>query len=165
MISVNHLIEAISYEFRILKHLGSKVTAENKSYRFSDVQRTTEEVEQYIISSFPAQIKLMVLGKRDEDMYTNYTNQFASFTFDQFATSLDKALEEISADLLTVQDEQWEETINIRWKTAARSAFLVDYVLVFLWAYKMQLFLQLKAAGCPIDTYNLWAGIDTPKQA
>lgn len=114
MISVNHLIEAISYEFRILKHLGSKVTAENKSYRFSDVQRTTEEVEQYIISSFPAQIKLMVLGKRDEDMYTNYTNQFASFTFDQFATSLDKALEEISADLLTVQDEQWEETINIR---------------------------------------------------
>ncbi len=164
MITVNHLIEAISYEFQILKHLGSKVTMENKSYRFSDTQRTTEEVEQYIISSFPAQIKLMVLGKRDEDAYNDYANQFTNFTYDQFTGSLDKALEEIRTDLLTVQDGQWDETISIRWKTAPRSAFLVDYVLVFLWAYKMQLFLQLKAAGCPVDTYNLWAGIDTPKQ-
>lgn len=165
MITVNHLIEGIANEFRILKHLWSKVTEENKSYKFSDAQRSTEEVEQYIISSFPAQIKLMVLGKRDEDVYNNYVNQFAHFTCDQFADALDTALEEIRADLLTVQDEQWDETINIRWKSAPRSAFLVDYALVFLWAYKMQLFLQLKATGCPVDTYNLWAGIDTPKQS
>lgn len=164
MITVNHLIEAITHEFHILKHLGSKVTEDNKSYRFSDTQRTTEEVEQYIISSFPAQVKLMVLGKRDENMYTNYTNQFSSFTFDQFSASLDRALEEISADLRGVQDAQWDEMIDIRGRKAARSAFLVDYVLVFLWAYKMQLFLQLKAAGCPVGTYNLWAGIDAPKQ-
>jgi hypothetical protein len=42
---------------------------------------------------------------------------------------------------------------------------LNDYILVFLGAYKMQLFLQLKASWlAELTTYNLWAGMDDPKK-
>ena len=41
--------------------------------------------------------------------------------------------------------------------------FLVDYLLTFFGAYKMQLFLQLKHAGrSELGVYNLWGGIDAP---
>jgi hypothetical protein len=38
---------------------------------------------------------------------------------------------------------------------------LIDYVFAFLWAYRMQLFLQLKASGLTeLNTMNLWGGKD-----
>lgn len=162
MISTEHLIQAVAEQFRILKHLGAKVTTANKAYRLSDAQRTTEEVEQYIVSSLPVQVKLMAMGNWDNDIYTNYTKKFDAFTFAQFSDLLDQALVEISADLKSVSPEQRDEEITMRGSTVSRSTWLVDYLLVFLGAYKMQLFLQLKASGCIIDTNNLWAGMDTP---
>jgi hypothetical protein len=163
MITVEHLIKAVAEEFRILKHLGTKVTPENKDHKLTDAQRTIQEVEHYIISSLPVQVKLMVLGKRDNDIYNQYTEQFTAFTYTQFADALDGALATIRTDLQSVQPEQWDEEISIWGKTAPRSAFLVDYLLVFLGAYKMQIFLQLKASGVMLDTYNLWAGMDNPQ--
>jgi hypothetical protein len=61
MYSTQKLLNAIQYEFNVLKHLGSKVTEENADFRLSDVQRTTQEVEHYIVSSLPIQIKLFVV--------------------------------------------------------------------------------------------------------
>jgi len=44
--------------------------------------------------------------------------------------------------------------------------FLVDYLLTFFGAYKMQLFLQLKHAGrAELGMYNLRAGIDDPSMS
>jgi hypothetical protein len=58
-------------------------------------------------------------------------------------------------------NEQYDEVVTLWWRTAPRSTFLIDYVLEFLGAYKMQLFLQLKASGLSeLGTMNLWAGID-----
>lgn len=165
MITPQHLIKAITNELRIMKHLWTKVTAENKDFRFSPAQRSTEEVMQYIVASFPAQIKLMVLGKRDEEVYMNYGKQFATFTYTQFGEEIDKALVALGEEISSLSDAQRQEHMSIRGMEGPRTRFLNDYILVFLGAYKMQLFLQLKASGVSdLGTYNLWAGMDEPKK-
>jgi hypothetical protein len=164
MITPQHLIAAISQEIRILKHLGAKVTAENKDFRFTPEQRSTEELERYIVGSLPAQIKLMIAGGRDENIYNEYEKQFEGMSYTKFVDELDNALTTITADIQSVTDAQRQEQIAIRGMQGPRTKFLNDYVLVFLGAYKMQLFLQLKASGLSeLTTYNLWAGIDQPK--
>lgn len=146
MITPQQLLNAITNELRIMKHLASRVTAENKDFRFTPAQRSTEELLQYIVSSFPAQIKLMVLGKRDEEIYMNYAKQFEGFTYTQFATEIDTALVTISEEINSLSDAQRQEHMSIRGMEGPRTRFLNDYILVFLGAYKMQLFLQLKAS-------------------
>lgn len=165
MITPQHLIDAITMQFGILKHLGSKVTAENKETRLTPAQRSIEELQHYIVSSFPAQIKLMVLGTMDNEVYMNYVNQYVWFTFDQFAQALDAWLAVVTKEILSLSDAQWHETITLWWgMTGPRTMFLNDYVLEFLGAYKMQLFLQLKVSGLSdIGTMNLRAWMDAPK--
>lgn len=165
MITPQHLLNAIGNELRIMKHLASKVTAENKDFRFSAEQRSTEELEQYIVSSFAVQVKLMVDGVWNEEAYMNYGKQFDEFTFDQFAAELDKGFAFVTEQINSLTDAQWQEEVSIRGMTGPRTRFLNDYVLTFLGAYKMQLFLQLKAAGLTeLTTYNLWAGMDAPQK-
>jgi hypothetical protein len=60
MYSTQQLIAGIINEFNILKHLGSKVSEANHAHKLTDPQRSIQELEHYIISSFPAQIRAMV---------------------------------------------------------------------------------------------------------
>ena len=69
------LIEGITREFEILKHLGSKVTKKNADFRLSEPQRSIEELEYYIVSSFPAQVSLMVEGIWNMDSYKERTQK------------------------------------------------------------------------------------------
>jgi hypothetical protein len=49
---------------------------------------------------------------------------------------------------------------------ATRGSFVVGLVLCHYAAYRMQLFLYLKACGREdLNTMNLWAGLDAPAQA
>jgi hypothetical protein len=44
-----------------------------------------------------------------------------------------------------------------------KSVYLIEFILGWLYAYKMQLFLYMKAHGHPtLGTMNLWAGMDAP---
>lgn len=165
MITPQHLIDAVAEEFRIMKHLHSKVTEHNKDHRLTPAQRSIEELEQYIVSSLPAQVKLMVQGNRDQDVYMQEVDKFKDYSRTHFAAALDQAFASISADINTLSDAQRQEEISLRGMTGPRTKFLVDYLLEFLGAYKMQLFLQLKASWLSeIGTYNLRAGIDEPKK-
>lgn len=164
MYSSKQLLTGIANEFRILKHLGSKVTDANKHHKLSDTQRSIHELEHYIISSFPAQIKCMVAGWRDVSLYTTYSEQFDDFSFAQFSEELDNAYAVIEKEINTLTNNQRDEEITMRGMTGTRSKFLIDYVFSFLGAYKMQLFLQLKHAGLhDLGTYNLRGGVDAPK--
>jgi hypothetical protein len=126
MITSQQLLNAITNELRIMKHLASRVTAENKDFRFTPAQRSTEELLQYIVSSFPAQIKLMVLGKRDEEIYMNYAKQFEGFTYTQFAAEIDTALVAITEEINSLSDAQRQEHMTIRGMEGPRTRFLND---------------------------------------
>lgn len=165
MYSPQQLIVGITNEFNILKHLGSKVSEANHIHKLTDPQRSIQELEHYIISSFPAQIMAMVAWSIDDTIYMEYIGKFSDFSYDQFGAELDRSLAIITAEITSLTESAWSEEITM-WggKTAARSVFLIDYVFAFLGAYKMQLFLQLKHSGLSdLGTMNLWAGIDAPK--
>lgn len=164
MYSTQQLIAGIKKEYEILSHLGSKVTADNKDAKLTETQRSIEELEHYIVSSFPAQIKIIVAGGRDQDLFARVMDSYEGFSYDQFGYFLNKWLEDIIQDIESLTDDQWEAQVSMWGKTWPRSMFLVDYVFTFLGAYKMQLFLQLKHVGLSdLGTMNLWAGIDAPK--
>jgi len=100
----------------------------------------------------------MVNGNRDQTLYMNYVNQFEGFTFKKFSTQLNKALREVKKMIRTIKGKAWKEEIEIRGRKGTRASFLIDYIFSFLGAYRMQLFLQLKASGLTeLSTMNLWA--------
>ena len=146
-------MEGITREFEILKHLGSKVTKKNAEFKLSEEQRSIEELEHYIVTSFPAQISLMVEGIRNLDKYMEKSQAITKFTWKRFVIELNKALRAIKKEIRTVKGKARKE--------GTRGSFLIDYVFAFLGAYKMQLFLQLKASGLTeLTTSNVWGGRD-----
>ena len=155
------LIEGITREFEILKHLGSKVTKKNADFRLSEPQRSIEELEYYIVSSLPAQVSLMVEGIWNMDSYKERTQKVTKFTWKRFNIELNKALRAIKKDLRTVKGKARKEEVELFGRKGTRGSFLIDYIFSFLGAYKMQLFLQLKASGLTeLGTSNLWGGRD-----
>ncbi len=155
------LIEGITREFEILKHLWSKVTKENAGFRLSDLQRSIEELEYYIVSSLPTQIKFIVEWVRDTDKYKEEIQRVSKFTWKRFNIELNKSLKIIKKELKSVKGKSWKEDIEIFGRKGTRASFLVDYIFAFLWAYKMQLFLQLKSSWLTgLGTSNLWGWKD-----
>lgn len=72
------------------------------------------------------------------------------------------------ADLLSgLTDADFRaEVTDFDGNKTSRGAFLTNLVLAGCAAYRMQLFLYLKASSAPaINSSNLWSGVDTPAQA
>lgn len=165
MYSVETLLSGIKNQFNILKHLWEKIHEENINFTITEWSRTVLELLKYLCFSTPVQVEIMVDGKMDMEKYNASLAKWENFTYDQFSTELDKAYAHIEAQIKSVTEEQRTEVINVFYQTAPRNTFLVNYLLVFLGAYKTQLFLQLKAAGNKdLGTWNLWAGMDEPKK-
>ena len=155
------LMEGITREFEILKHLGSKVTKKNADFRFSEPQRSIEELEHYIVSSLPAQIKLMAEGMRNLDSYMENIKRVEKYTWKRFNIELNKSLRLIKKEIRSVKGKARKEEVELFGRKGSRASFMIDYIFAFLGAYKMQLFLQLKASGLTeLTTSNVWGGRD-----
>lgn len=166
MYSKEQLLGAIQHEFRILKHLWTKVTAENQDHRVAEWTRSAAELMQYLAFETPAQINLMADGGWNQDTYKAWQAKGEGFTIDQFATALDAGYEYIATTINGLSDEQLAESFEMRGMNNTRAGYLVSYFLVFLGAYKQQLFLILKSSGLSrLGTYNLWWWIDAPEAA
>lgn len=169
MYSVETLLNGpngIKHQFNVLKHLGEKIHAENVDFRITDGSRSVMELLKYLSFSTPAQVDAMMKGSFDMATFMSLAEPRSDFTYDQFGAELDKTYAYIGQQLTSLTTEQWNETISVFNQTGPRNGFLVNYLLVFLGAYKTQLFLQLKAAGNKdLGTLNLWAGMDAPQKA
>ena len=71
-------------------------------------------------------------------------------------------LETLFGDLLeNFPDDRLREDFALFGRTVSRGSWLVALVLNHYVAYRMQVFLYLKVAGCDtLSTMNLWAGED-----
>jgi hypothetical protein len=86
------------------------------------------------------------------------------------AMSLEQARDEIGkqpalfAELLgSCSDADLREEIEMFGSKASRGSWIVNLVLCHYVAYRMQLFLYLKACGHEeLNTVNLWVGMDRP---
>lgn len=166
MYSKEHLISAIGNEFRILKHLGNKVEEQYLHHRFTEKQRTIHELMAYLAFSIEKQVQLIVIGHWEPSIFDNMDALTKTFDYKKWDQLLHTEEEHIVKMIRSLDEEAMTQEISLFGKTAPRYLYLVDYLLSFFGAYKMQLFLQLKHAGrSELGTYNLRSGMDAPEQS
>ena len=87
-------------------------------------------------------------------------------TIENFPSKMDEQLVLWKQMMETFDDAELEKIINIYMMgDMTKGRYLVENLLKWLAAYKMQLFLYIKASGnTSLGTSNLWGGMDMPTQ-
>jgi hypothetical protein len=146
-------------EIRIIKHLATKVPEGMGDYRPSPAQRSTLELMQYLSGCGASTMKAILTG--DSKTYTDYNDHKASVTLENFAEKMDFQEKQMTQMFAQFKDEDFTKEVDFYGvKTGAEH--LVDGVLKTFAAYRMQLFLYVKACGAYVTTMDVWAGMDTP---
>lgn len=161
VLSIAELIDELHRQANIIKHLVGKIPPHSLDYKPTEKQRSMVELLQYISYMAPAMANTIATGSADS--FGQDAAQAGSVTLDTFAERFDAGITAASATIRTLTEPQLAELINpFGIGPAPRNRMLVD-LLGMMAAYKMQLFLYIKAAGNQsIGTSNLWAGIDMP---
>ena len=163
VLTKTELIASLQNEVRILLHLAGKAGPPQRDYRPTPGQRSTAEVVKYLTMMGPTLVMSAKTGKFDEAAWTAAEQRASAMSFDDAMAAIAEQ-PKIYADLLAdLSEADLRQEINVFGETESRGAFLVKWVLCGCAAYRMQLFLYLKASGRPeLNTMNLWSGVDTP---
>lgn len=162
MYTKENLIASIKNDFRIIKHLVEKITPEMLSYRPTEKQRSTLELLQYTAVAFS--LTAQAIYKNNTDVYAVMKEQSEKINLENFNDMLDIEEKEIIDILNQSTDEEMGAVINMyNQGEKTRAVYFVESLLKWIPAYKMQLFLYMKANGIHhIGTSNLWGGVDMP---
>lgn len=165
VLSKQEAIDALQGEVHIILHLASKIEPKMLDYRPSPKQRSLLELMQYLVVMAPAQLNTIVAG---------------DFTMDSFrarwqpaeAAAKTMSLEETKAAIARqsslfaeligpLSDADLRAEVEMFGRRASRGFWIVRLPLCHYSAYRMQLFLYLKACGrTELTTMNLWMGAD-----
>lgn len=163
----SELLSALHDEVRIILHLLSHATPDSLDYRPSPAQRSLLELAQYLVVMPPIHLRAALSESFDPGAWrSDWTTGEAAAR----EMTLDQVKEAIAAQaLLFTQflepcpDEYLNAPIEILGRTLSRAATVISLVLCHYTAYRMQLFLYLKASGLhTLSTFNLWMGQDKP---
>lgn len=162
MYTKQDLIDSIKNEHRIIVHLFGKIPVGTFDYKPTEKQRTTLELLQYLSMVSPATVE--VVAKADASHFMPFVEIGKTVTPDNFLEIFDKHLSQAVSSLEVMTDEDLATSINLfQMGDKTKGVYLVETLLKWLAAYKMQLFLYIKASGNPdIGTSNLWGGMDMP---
>lgn len=157
-----NLIASIENEFRILKHLWEKIPAGTEGYRPTEGQRTTLELLQYLSTIFANSTHVIYQGNT-EAYKTGPCNPIET-TMENFPVKMDAQLSVWKGMMEKFDDVELTKVINLYGMgDMTKGRYLVENLLKWAAAYKMQLFLYCKSSGASsIGTANLWGGIDMP---
>ena len=163
------LIAALQNEVRILLHLASKIDRAQLDYRPTPKQRSTIELLKYLSMMGPmlVRVALSKTGAFDPAMWTSAQKAAESRDFDQTLAAIAAHTGQYASLLANVSDADLRAEMNaFDGRKTTRGAFIVNLVLCGCAAYRMQLFMYLKACGREdLGTMNLWAGADPPAAA
>jgi hypothetical protein len=165
VLSKDELLSALRNEVRILLHLASKVDPAKLDYRPTSRQRSTIELLRYMTIVGPIHLRAIKAGVFDREAWGN---AWRTGEATAKAMNLEEVKDEIGkqpalfAELLnSCSDADLRAEMEMFGGKASRGSWIVSLVLCHYAAYRMQLFLYLKASGREeLDTLNLWAGMD-----
>lgn len=161
MLTKPEFLAALKRETRILSHLASGLRAKHLGFRFTPPQRSTLELLQYLTINAQAGVTYFLNGNWDHWDALEATAKRVDLA--SFPAAL-KAQERTVARLLAqVSDQAWRSRMvgQLSGKGPKRplGAALFDSTLTTCIGYRMQLFLQAKAAGLKqLKSSDLWAG-------
>jgi hypothetical protein len=170
VLSKDELLKALGQEVHLLLHLISKVDPAKLDYRPSPQQRSLLELLQYLAILGPIHARGALADAWSMQAWRDTWNTQEAVAR---AMDLDAARDAIRkqsalyAELLApVSDDALRQEFQMFGGRASRGMWLVQLVLCHYAAYRMQVFLYLKASGrAELNTMNLWAGMDGPMPA
>lgn len=161
ILTKEEFLSALRGEIRIILHLAAKIEPAQLDYRPSPTQRSTLELVQYLAIMGPIQLFGVLAGTWSMESWR--TAWPTADTLDlPAATDAIAQQPALFAELLRdCSDDHLRAEIEMFGRPSTRGAMLVSLVLSHYAAYRMQLFLYLKASGhSELNTLNLWAGVD-----
>ncbi len=159
------LIASLQNEVRLVGHLLSKVAPAHLGYRPSASQRSTLELVRYISMMGPTIIRWSLANTSEFEIWTKAEAVSKERSFEQARDAIAAQHAEY-ADLLgaVAEADLRAEVTDFDGNKTSRGAFLSNLVLAGCAAYRMQLFLYLKASSAPtLNSANLWSGTDMPQ--
>ena len=166
ILSKSEFISSLQDEVRLLLHLASKIDRSMLDYRPTPKQRSTFELLRYLSMMGPMMTKygLAKAGAFDRDAWMAASASAEKHDFDQTIAAIAAHSGEYEKLLADVTDADFRsEMAGFDGSKMTRGSYLVTSVLGGCAAYRMQLFLYLKACGREeLGTSNLWRGVDAP---
>jgi hypothetical protein len=167
MITKEEYIASISFDFNVIRHLASKIQPETFDWKPTPTQRTIHELMTYMGHIFGLGMDMILEGdaKRDANI-EKWKATTPAVTLENFSELITKQEKYINEVVGNMSEEQLNEKIALFGNTQSRAVHLLNGPLKWASAYKMQLFLYLKATGqSHLNTMNLWVGMDPmPKE-
>jgi hypothetical protein len=162
----SELVQHLHKEVRILQHLASKIDPRWLDYRPTPKQRSILELMRYLSFSGPALVRAALAGDFAPAPWNEAEREASNRTLDEAVAAIGAQPATYSRMLGALSDADVRAQI-VMWGTPmTRGEFLVEFLLGGCAAYRMQLFLYLKACGREeLNTWNLWDGMDPPSKA
>lgn len=163
MISIQEFEKSILDDLKIVKHLLTLIPEEAWDYRPTPTQRSTIELVRYLCLMPKAMIQTALTSSVEP--FKKASEEGANLKPTDFAYALDKEAAEIKKILAHITEAELQEmTDPFNMGPTRKGYMLLNGVLKNTAAYKMQLFLYVKANGREdIGTTDVWAGFSMKK--
>jgi hypothetical protein len=163
MITKEQYIKSFVKELEIIKHLAEKVTKDMLEYRPTPGQRSTMELMQYL--GHISGTAILSFIDPEKNNYMELAKARDLITFENFSSKIDEQIEIVKREVSILTGEQLDKEVAFFGMNEKLSMHLLS-ALKWITAYKMQLFLYIKANGVShIGTSNVWGGMDTPPKS
>jgi hypothetical protein len=167
VLTKDELIASLQHEVRVLLHLASKVDPAKLEYRPAAKQRSLMELLQYLVIMGPIHARTIRTGRFDmavwSDLWRTEEAAAKAMNLEEVKSAIGKQSALFAELLRSCSDADLRAEMEMFGNKASRGSWFVSLVLCHYAAYRMQLFLYLKACGREeLSTMNLWAGRDAP---
>ena len=159
----SELIASLQNEVRILLHLVSKIDRAKLDYRPTPKQRSTLELLKYLSMMGPRLVQAAKAETFDAAAWAAAEQAAEARDLDQTLAAIAAQTDAYATLLADVSDAELRTEMDGGGFKTTRGALMVNVGLCGCAAYRMQLFLYLKASGREdLGSMNLWAGVDAP---
>lgn len=165
VLTKDEAIAALQNEVRLVLHLMSKIEPSMLDYRPSPKQRSLIELVRYFVVMAPVQLRFVAAGNFSMEAWIGAWRPAeaaaSGMNLEEVKAALAKQPALFAQMLGAVPDADFRKEIEMFGNQATRGMWVIRLPLTHYAAYRMQLFLYLKACGRDeLNTMNLWAGID-----
>ena len=161
MLTKSEFLSFLEREAATLSHLVSKAQPSHLAFRLTPAQRSTDELIRYLATQWVGSVSYFVSGSWDG--WSAAEQAAKGVTPATFAAAMARQVAEVRQLLEPISEAEFATRPSKDPMGTAMPLAQAIFGGTVAWTtgYKMQLFLQLKAAGlADIGTSNLWMGVD-----
>ena len=168
MLTKTEFLTLVEREMNIISHLVGKLKPQHLGFRLTPAQRSTQELIEFLAVQLVGGVSYFITDSWDA--WTAGSKQAAGITPAAFPAAVAAQLAEVRRLLAPLSESEFATRITKHPSGTPAQMPLPEALLTcslgWIYGYKMQLFLQAKAAGiADIGSSNLWMGMEQAAKA